>query len=1009
MARNSLEGPNKPQGSEDQAAKLRALSQQSIERAAASAANAVPGTQGPSLDTLPIQDDEGLVTNRRRQGKTKVAPSAGPEVSDKELEKAAKKAAADLRKAEEKEQKAAEKIAEKELKETRKEAIEILKEVPVTDEERERIAHAIQFGQSTRFVVGGSPNSTPANRVNDSVEWRDSEPPEGASADAGDDLTPAERAQIERGKLKDMVSKFKELMKKPGEDDGIYTPQDVLRERKEERASVFAEQFGMKNERENLKAIGDELKEEYKKFYGSIGAAAREKVGAKPKSLVEAEKKFADASSNYGSTLLQFADSKRSEGYNAALKGKTKEERDALRSAADFTYKRAVAFNLRDTVSGREELRLAARESALNEKGKMLLVKAMGRISKGYIDATNFVGRGVAAAQTVIGSKNLEEVDRAKFERDAARYGGATRLLSTAVVGSAIMSATPLAALGFGGNVLWRLGRGAIGSIAGAKLGAASAKFWKEKVESGNAYELTKFRTFNILPTPENMLAFQESYRKNNVAARRKRSATVAFMGSLIGGGAATGAIIGGEVGGKAAFSAVFDKGDAVNTIAAPRPSAPVGERAPVTASAESAPRAESVTAPAPVAETSPVQTPEASVVPTPAPEAAPAPATAPATPESAPAVAAATETEPKASETVPAAAAEVESNAPVASGTAPNAPEAPATPEAATKPESVAVRGDGYDRMFERLKEQLEAQYKDVAPSEIPPTAQHILAADHPNELSREFGFAWGDATDNSASAPVEIGDALALEDGKLVLRSVDGTERELLSATGEKTFTYEHGAAPEQTPETPAAQPGASEPAPSAAPEADQTPRSVTPEPTVAETPPPAPNTSEVNMLEFTPPTSEQAPVTPPTGNDGVMTLDEYRARTQVPEAPSAPQAPIEASTVFSNINNVEIDPKAPALYNWRVPGSGVNVLLAHGAGAEQFAERAVRSLDPGTYVLYDHVTRNPLTGLETHEVQGVRMVNGQLERSTGFYGPDRQPVAPPNVNDITSKVTR
>lgn len=993
MARNSLEGPNKPQGSDDPN-KISALS---LERAAAAvaASNVTPGAQSPSVE-------DGLVTNRRRQGKAKVAPSASLEVSDKELEKAAKKAAADLRKAEEKEQKAAARIAEKELKETRKEAIEILKEVPVTDEERERIAHAIQFGQSTRFVVGGSPNSLPADSANESEEWKESAPPEGASVDTVDDPTPAERAKAERAKLKDMVSKFKELMKKPGEGEDIYTPQDVLRERRETRAAAFAEQFGLKNERENLKAIGDELKEEYKKFYGSVGASAREKLGAKPKSLVEAERKFAEASTNYGSTILAIAEDKRQEAYRTAFnESDNNEEALKMRSVADFTYKRAVAFNLRDTVSGREELRLAARESALNEKGKMLLVKAMGRISKGYIDATDFVGRGVAAAQTVMGSKNLEEVDRSKFERDAKRYAGATRLLSTAVVGSAVMSATPLAALGFGGNVLWRLGRGAIGSIAGAKLGAASAKFWKEKVESGNADDLRDFRTLPLLPTPENMLAFQESYRKNNVAARRKRSATVAFMGSLIGGGAATGAIIGGEVGGKAAFSAVFDRDDAVSSVAA-RPSAPVGERAPV----ESAPRPESVTAPAPVAETPPVQTPEASVVPAPAPEAAPASA---ATPESASAVAAITETEPKASEAPPPAAAKVESNAPVALETAPSAPEAPVTPEAATKIESIAVRGDGYDRMFERLKEQLEAQYKDVASSEIPPAAQHILAADHPNELSREFGFAWGDATDNSASAPVEIGDALSLEDGKLVLRSVDGTERELLSATGEKTFTYEHGAAPEQTSETPAAQPGASEPAPSAAPEADQTPRSLAPEPTATETAPAAPNTSEVNMLEFTPPTSEQAPVTPPTGNDGVMTLDEYRARTQVPEAPSAPQAPIEAPTVFTNINNVEIDPKAPALYNWRVPGSGVNVLLAHGAGAEQFAERAVRSLDPGTYVLYDHVTRNPLTGLETHEVQGVRMVNGQLERSTGFYGPDRQPVAPPNVNDITSKVTR
>lgn len=90
--------------------------------------------------------------------------------------------------------------------------------------------------------------------------------------------------------------------------------------------------------------------------------------------------------------------------------------------------------------------------------------------------------------------------------------------------------------------------------------------------------------------------------------------------------------------------------------------------------------------------------------------------------------------------------------------------------------------RLEGADHLFSDMRSQLLDQYPDEATR--PPAVEHILEANHPNALSREFGFAEGER-----SLVMYEGDSFSItEEGQLVFVREGQEPMVLLEANGEK-----------------------------------------------------------------------------------------------------------------------------------------------------------------------------------------------------------------------------
>jgi hypothetical protein len=806
-----------------------------------------------------------------------------------------------------------------------------------------------------------------------------------ASPDTDADLTPAERAKKERVKLSSMIGTFKELMKKPEIETVEMTPQSVIRDRRETRAQEFAERLGISDKREELKAAGSRLQEEYTKFYGSALAGAREKLGKKPASLIEAEEAFAKESEKYGKEMLDYAS-----------------------NVGDIERKRAIAFNLRDTVYGKEEMRIAAREAAQTEKQKQLHHKVLGWAGRGlkgavdmYKSGTDTLGRGVAATLALERGETAETLDKEAFEKDARFYANASRLLGASALGAAAFSATPLAALGFGGNLAWRAARGTIGMIAGQRFALIAQKAWKESDEENRINELKEFRKKTSF-TADEVRAFQDSYASGNVQARRGRRAIVGTVAAIVGGAGTTGLMAGAEgiTTNMDRIPAAASWVDAKLTDGA----APVIEniREQFTTDLEKSERAD-----AQFGSATEEGTPGAVAAPAEAPLQAPIETPVPQTPES-PEVA---EPKPEVSETLE-AGPEVPPAAPVEGEPVQIQPESETdtaeapVPAAETAPgnvEVVAKPGDGFDRMFASLQDQLREQYASVPAAEIPPSVQHILDATHENVLSREFGLAWTDAVDNSASAPVEVGDKFVVEDGKFTLVRADGTSQEFMDASGKQTYTYEH-----ETPSAPVA-PTETAPETPGQPVTEPATQPVSPE---AATPAPEPVPQQ-------PAAAEAVPTSRP------LTIADTLTETRVPQAPSVESGPevgerpltiaeiVEgldelstAAETTPNEHGVVVDPSRQSLYEWDVPNATANSLFAAGPVTERYLSDMANQ-NPGVPVLYEYTETNAF-GVETKEVRGVmrNAITGAVEPLPREVT-SRIPL--PNPNDFVRVIAR
>lgn len=102
-----------------------------------------------------------------------------------------------------------------------------------------------------------------------------------------------------------------------------------------------------------------------------------------------------------------------------------------------------------------------------------------------------------------------------------------------------------------------------------------------------------------------------------------------------------------------------------------------------------------------------------------------------------------------------------------------PTSPGAPSAPEGVLgKIPTIDTAGEGTDSLFLELKDMLKAQYPDPNAEGVPPMVRHILDPEmHQNELSREFGLAWGTALDGSQSETMFMGNTMTIENGNLVL----------------------------------------------------------------------------------------------------------------------------------------------------------------------------------------------------------------------------------------------
>lgn len=354
----------------------------------------------------------------------------------------------------------------------------------------------------------------------------------------------------------------------------------------------------------------------------------------------------------------------------------------------------------------------------------------------------------------------------------------------------------------------------------------------------------------------------------------------------------------------------------------------------------------------------------------------------------------------------------------------------APATPLAEAK---IAAAGKGMDSLFAELKNDLAERFADTPVADQPPVVRMLLDPNtHPNELSRQFNFAWGERIDGSESYTTQLGDAVAVTaDGRLVLDTAAGEPIELVNAKGVQTYTYERPHA--EAPVPPAASATAEVATPvtepvSAASTAVEAAAPVT-EPVAAPMIPSVPPVSapaESAPAPRVPLASETAPAAAATAYN-LSTLAETRAGTPAsePGAPSSGPEPLKVTYLEDlapeQINSgtaLPFETDKPLIRellvskawselgddrSWEVfnssyaaesPESAFRqqlfaVLRVSGVGplpnedVEQYLERADRALDAGTPGASENAA-----GLRIDAAPAVYESNGQLVTHGGSY---------------------
>lgn len=285
---------------------------------------------------------------------------------------------------------------------------------------------------------------------------------------------------------------------------------------------------------------------------------------------------------------------------------------------------------------------------------------------------------------------------------------------------------------------------------------------------------------------------------------------------------------------------------------------------------------------------------------------------------------------------------------------TAPNAPEG-----VPGRIPTIDTAGEGTDSLFLELKDMLKSQYPDPNAEGVPPMVKHILDPEmHQNELSREFGLAWGTALDGSQSETMQMGNTMTVENGNLVLDQGGVKTTFSMGANGEMVKLDASGApAPVEAPSSAPAAPVNPEAPTTSAPQAE-TGSSVEVRPAgvpegsikfngqwispegvviagaaVAESVPDAPpappvmSQEEISTMIGGPVPEAPAQGVPVPAPDAEAVA--ASGDTSIPEAPAVPaDAALDQAAalsdagpkpeVFVNPNGVSIDPARPALYS-------------------------------------------------------------------------------------------
>lgn len=276
--------------------------------------------------------------------------------------------------------------------------------------------------------------------------------------------------------------------------------------------------------------------------------------------------------------------------------------------------------------------------------------------------------------------------------------------------------------------------------------------------------------------------------------------------------------------------------------------------------------------------------------------------------------------------------------------------------------------QGDYAGKALLELKEKLELEYKDVPASDIPPSVKQILEAENINELTRELGFAWGDASDGSQSLTLEPGDSIGIKNGEFVFTR-DGEDHVVIDEKGEVNPLDHKGRALSAEGEpAPAAAPSADAPVRESAPlpERDTQPAAPAVEREATTVPPPVERTAtEKPVAEAAPaaPAAEAPPAAPSTR--GYYTLEDFNAAEVHPGGlVSAP--PVES---FTNSFGTAVNAEQAGVYAFRPDDSGNEYPVVYGGDSLSMESVAQRFLSEhkDAKLLFETLVPNGEGGVE------------------------------------------
>lgn len=279
-------------------------------------------------------------------------------------------------------------------------------------------------------------------------------------------------------------------------------------------------------------------------------------------------------------------------------------------------------------------------------------------------------------------------------------------------------------------------------------------------------------------------------------------------------------------------------------------------------------------------------------------------------------------------------------------------------------------AEGDYAGKALLDLKDKLALEYKDVPTSEIPASVKHILESDNANSLSRELGFAWGDARDGSQSLTLEPGDTIAVKDGELVFTH-KGEEHVMINEKGEIDALEHDGIARETEEASTSTPPETQRPASEPATQIDAAPRSATETETsaVASTSTETTTTPPAGKPVETPPAAATEAAATSSGREyyslNEFSVDDYNSAEIHPGGlVSAP--PVES---FTNSFGTDVNTEQAGIYAFRPDDSGNEYPVVYGGDAESMRAAAGRFLaeHKDAKLLFETMTSNGEGGFE------------------------------------------